>query len=339
MGRHTSIELRNLIIEHYKNGKPQRKIAAIVNKARTTVENIIHRFKKEKRVINKPKISPKKIFSERQERWIVRQVKINPRLSAPDIRDLVEKRYKISCNAETIRRVLRKAELNGRIARKKPFISRINKLKRLKFAHSYAGKDYSFWENVLFTDESKYNIFGSDGRVNVWRKPNQEMDPKHLRPTVKYGGGHVMVWGACSAAGVGKLHFIDGIMDKFQYLKILQENLVQSAEKLGIKDTYHLYQDNDPKHKAGIVQEWLLYKCPRVIKTPPQSPDLNIIENLWHKLETEIRKHDISNKDNLKKALLEEWDKISPEYTKKLVESYPNRLKSVIRQKGYPTKY
>lgn len=66
---------------------------------------------------------------------------------------------------------------------------------------------------------------------------------------------------------------------------------------------------------------------------------LKIIENLWQKLEIEIRKHDISNKNDLKKALLEEWEKIRPEYTRKLVESMPNRLKAVIRQKGYPTKY
>ena len=128
---------------------------------------------------------------------------------------MVEKQFNISCNAEIIWRVLRKDGLDGRIARKKPFISSKNKKNRLQFAHNYAGKDFSFWKNVIFTDESKFNIFGSDGRVNVWRKLNQEMDPKHLCPTVKHGGGHLMVWGACSAAGVGKLHFFDGIMEKF----------------------------------------------------------------------------------------------------------------------------
>ena len=93
------------------------------------------------------------------------------------------------------------------------------------------------------------------------------------------------VRGACSAAGVGKLHFIDGIMEKFSFLNILKNNLVQSAEKLGIKGSFHFYQDNDPKHTAGIVKEWLLYHCSRVIKTPPQSPDLNIIENWKLKFE------------------------------------------------------
>ena len=191
----------------------------------------------------------------------------------------------------------------------------------------------------MFSDESKFNLFGSDGRENVWRKPNQEMFPKNLRSTVKHGGGSVMVWGCMSAAGVGRLHFIDGIMDQNVYINILKENLKESAEKLGIGNTFNFYQDNDPKHKAHKVRNWLLYNCPKVIETPPPSPDLNAIENLWSQLEVGIRNHHISNKNDLKKALLEEWERIRPDYCEKLVRSIPNRLQNVKTNKGYPTKY
>lgn len=127
MGRHTTVEVRKLIIDHYKDGKSQRMIAEIVKKPRGTVKNIIKRFNEEKRITNKQKISPKKMFSEREERWIIQQTKNNPRLSAPKLRDMVKEHFHISCNAETVRRVLRKAGLNGRIARKKPFVSTKNK--------------------------------------------------------------------------------------------------------------------------------------------------------------------------------------------------------------------
>ncbi|GFV99809.1 transposable element Tc1 transposase [Trichonephila clavipes] len=49
-------------------------------------------------------------------------------------------------------------------------------------------KTDNFWKNVIFSDESKFNIFGSDGRRTVWRKPNTALDPKNLHPTVKHGG-------------------------------------------------------------------------------------------------------------------------------------------------------
>lgn len=192
---------------------------------------------------------------------------------------------------------------------------------------------------MLFTDESKFNIFGSDGMVRVWRKPNTELQNKYLRATVKHGGGSVMVWGCVSAAGVGNLHFIEGIMDQNVYLNILKQNLMPSTEKLGIRESFKFYQDNDPKHKAHKIRNWLLYNCPKVFETPPQSPDLNIIENIWGTLKKEIRKHKIRNKNDLKQALLQEWDKISPQYCEKLVRSIPNRLTAVKRNEGYPTKY
>ena len=82
-----------------------------------------------------------------------------------------------------------------------------------------------FWDSVIFVDESKFNIFGSDGKQMVWRKPKSELEMKNLTPSVKHGGGSQMIWGSISTMGAGNLHFIDGNMDKFMYLNILKQNL------------------------------------------------------------------------------------------------------------------
>ena len=42
-------------------------------------------------------------------------------------------------------------------------------------------KDFSFWENVLFADESKFNLFGSDGRPNVWKRSNEKLLAKKTK--------------------------------------------------------------------------------------------------------------------------------------------------------------
>ncbi|GBM29998.1 hypothetical protein AVEN_39130-1 [Araneus ventricosus] len=97
----------------------------------------------------------------------------------------------------------------------------------------------------------------------VWRKPNSELEMKILTPSVKHGGGSQMVLGCMSAVGVGNLHFIDGMMDKYMYLDILKQNLEQSAEKMGILPHHKLYQDNDSKHNAHICRLWALYHCPQ----------------------------------------------------------------------------
>ncbi|GBN98448.1 Transposable element Tc1 transposase [Araneus ventricosus] len=170
-------------------------------------------------------------------------------------------------------------------------------------------KDISFWESVIFVDESKFNIFGSDERITVWRKPHKELNPKNLLPTVKRGGGGKMVWGCFAASDMGTLVFIENNMDQYKYINILKENLKIPTQTLGIQNTFKLYQDNDPKHTALNVRLWLLYNCRKVIKTPLYSPDLNPIENVWHELEKRTRKHDISSKEQLKSVLIEEWKK------------------------------
>lgn len=200
-------------------------------------------------------------------------------------------------------------------------------------------KPKQFWDEVVFSDESKFDVFGSDRRHMVWRKPNIALHPNNTVPTVKHGGGEVMVWGCMAASGVGNLAFIDGMMDKIAYLNILKNNLKDSAEKLGLRSNFTFQQDKDPKHTAFVVKEWLLYNCRNQLKTPPQSPDLNAIENLWAPLEKCVQKHQITSKEQLKLVLKQKWEKISPECTRTLVNSMPSRLEAIIKAKGYATKY
>lgn len=148
-----------------------------------------------------------------------------------------------------------------------------------------------------------------------------------------------MVWGCMAGSGTGNLQQISGIMNKFVYVDVLKKNVKPSIEKLGIEDDFYFYQDNDPKHKSYIAREWLLYNCPHVLEVPPQSPDLNIIENLWARLDQNIRKHSITSQKTLMEALQSEWSAIPSTYTSNLLESMPRRLQAVISAKGGPTKY
>lgn len=338
--KETSPEIRKLVINLYiERGKSIRKTAETVNLSHSTVFNIIKRYKKNHMIQDKRRLGRPSKLSNGIKRIIVRNIKKNPRKSAPKVAADLQALYGIIVNPETIRRVIRSAGYHGRAARKKFFVSEKNRKLRLAFAKSNINKNSDYWNKVIFADESKFNIFGSDGRILVWRKPREEFRKQNLVPTVKHGGGGVMVWGCMSSAGVGNLVFIDGIMDQYKYIDILKQNLKSSARKCNLHNDFKFYQDNDPKHTALNVRLWLLYNCPEIIKTPPQSPDLNPIENIWQELESRIRKHTISSKQQLKSVLQEEWGKITPEITKKLVESIPRRLNHVLKVKGNPTKY
>ena len=94
---------------------------------------------------------------------------------------------------ETIGRVLHNAGCHGRNVRNKPYVSKNNRQKRLTFAKEYKSCSDSYWNTVIFSDESKFNIHVSDGREKVWRKPNTELNPINMSGKVKHCDGSVMV--------------------------------------------------------------------------------------------------------------------------------------------------
>ncbi|GBM88750.1 hypothetical protein AVEN_254218-1 [Araneus ventricosus] len=133
----------------------------------------------------------------------MRKIKKTPRLSAVKLTTELEKRFAIKANPETIRRVIISYGYNSRVARRNFFVNERTRKLRLDFSKSMVDKDILFWESVIFADESKFNIFGSDGRITVWRKPNEELNPKNLLPTVKQVGEGIMVWGCFANSGMG----------------------------------------------------------------------------------------------------------------------------------------
>src|ERR1700677_287405 len=93
--------------------------------------------------------------------------------TARDATDLKCKQFP-TISVDTVRRQLKRAGLNGRVRRKKPLLRRIHKVKRIQWAREFLGWDTTDWRAVWFSDESKFNLFGSDGHQWCWRMPGEE---------------------------------------------------------------------------------------------------------------------------------------------------------------------
>ena len=64
--------------------------------------------------------------------------------------------------------------------------------KHLQFAKEHIHKGLNFWNMIVWSDESKFNVFGSDGKLYVRRPPSKQLNPKYTKKTIKHGGASVM---------------------------------------------------------------------------------------------------------------------------------------------------
>ena len=185
---------------------------------------------------------------------------------------------------------------------KKPLLSAQNVEKRLRCATEHFSLPPEYWDDVIFSDETKIMLYYHDRPQRVLRKPLTALENKNLIPTVKFEKLTVMVWGCISSKGVGVNRILDERMTKEVYLDILKIELIASIKKFGFIDPvnpnkfyYKYYQDNDPKHKFYLCKSCLLYNCTKIIDTPAQSPDINPIDNLWVQLKKKVGKKKIAN--------------------------------------------
>ena len=333
-----SVDLRKRIVALLAKGKTSREIADLLKVGKSTVNDLRRKVKCGLPLQDMKRTGRPRETTVRVDRLIKNKSTQDPWKTANQIAAELSEAGLATVSRMTVSRRLHDVGLFGRVGVKKPFIPEKNRKARLEFAKEHQDWTIEDWKKVAFSDESKFNLFGNDGKQYVRRPRSTRMAPKYCIPTVKYGGGNVKIWGVFSSSGVGPLVLIEGIMTAQVYKNILQNNLVQyAASKMG--PDWVFQHVNDPKHTAKIVKAWFESQNINVLRWPSSSPDLNPIEHLWEELKRVVRGRNATNKAHLFEILRVEWRNIPNTVLQNLIESMPRRCAAVIAADGRHTKY
>ncbi|CAD6189707.1 unnamed protein product [Caenorhabditis auriculariae] len=341
---------KRAIVVGRQNGLTMMTLAGMFGVTEAGISQFLKRQKAQDGSTNSQRTGRPRVTDRNGDRNILKTSRTNPRLTAPAIRREVFLNSPSPPSVSTVKRRLNAAGIMGRRPVKKPLISEKNRAARVKWAKEHLNWTRQDWNKILWSDESKFLLFGSDGIQWVRRPIGSRYHPKYQLPTVKHGGGSCMVWGAFSGSGIGPLHRVNGIMDKHVYKDILQNQMLPHLRAMGRGSVYH--QDNDPKHTSLFVkvrkltsnsygyetQDWFKSRRVNVMGWPSQSPDLNPIEHLWEELERRCANKRAKKCNEKFAQLLSEWNQIPMSTIDTLLNSMQRRCQAVIDARGFATK-
>ncbi len=151
-----------------------------------------------------------------------------------------------------------------------PLLSAKNRKRRLQFAPAHQNWTIEDWKNVVCS-ESRFILRNSDGRVRIWRKVHESMDPSCLVTMDQVGSGGVMVWGIFPWHTLGPLVPIEHCLNATAYLSIVADYVHPFMTTVYRSSYGYFQQDNAPCHKAQIISDWFLehHNELTLLKWPP----------------------------------------------------------------------
>ncbi|GFV80683.1 transposable element Tcb2 transposase [Trichonephila clavipes] len=219
--------------------------------------------------------------SRREDHHIVRNARVQPTASSAAIQVQVAPSVRVPVFSRTIQRRLVEGHLGSRCPLRVLPLTPTHRRLRLEWCRARGNWIAAEWNQVVFSDESRFNLSSDDNRVRVWKSRGERLNPafalqRHTTPTAG-----VMVWGVIAYNTRSPLVLIGGTMTVQRYVHdILQPHVLPLMQRL---PGAIFQQDNARPHTARVSQG-----CLHTVTTlhwPARSPDLSPIKHTWDHLE------------------------------------------------------
>ena len=283
-------------------------------------------------VANLPRSGRPRKLSVEARAFIDQQMRKNDEMMSAKIQKKLAKRG-IFVSSSTVQRSRKQQGWTLQRTAYCQLIRDANKVKRLEFAQRVVESGDTF-HNVIFSDECSISL--QSYRRTCFRMADE---PTKRKPKPKHPL-KVHVWGGISRHGATKIRIFDGIMDADLFCNVLETMLVPFIRhKL---PDHRFMQDNDPKHTSRQAQVFFEQESIYWWRNPPESPDLNPIEDLWHELKFYLEsKVKPRNKQELVDGIRTFWErKVTLEKCAKYIDHVLHKaIPAVVEARGAATKY
>jgi len=244
-------------------------------------------------------------------------------------------KIKVDCQLDmstrTIRRYFASVGMVYRNVQRKIFLTREHKERRIEIARKWIIDDHD-WKTTIFSDEKRFSLDGPDNWMTYLLK-NEKIN----RERRQCKGGGVMVWLMVMPNGLLAHKIIDGKFRSLDYIELLRTCVVPIS-KLNYGNDFFFQEDNCSVHKAKSVRTFMKESNIKVLDWPAKSPDLNIVEDIWKMLSTDIydgpqfrKTSDLKERIN---GTILHWNSRKREKLQALYDTIRQRLCTVLLKNG-----
>ncbi len=322
MGRGSPIceRVRKKIVEYFKNNVLQCQIAKALQISSSTMHNIIKSVRETGEISVHKGQGRRPLLDACGLQALRRHCITHRHVSVIDITKWAQEYFQKPLPVNTIRRAICRCRIKLYHAKRKPYVNMVQKRRRVPWAKGHLKWTVSKWKSVLWSDESKFDIFvGNHGRRVLRAKEEKDLPACYQRSVQKPAS--LMVWGCISAHSMSSLHVLEGTVNAERYIKVLEQHMLPSRWCV-------FQQDNAKPHTAAITTAWLCSRRVRVLNWPACSPDLSPIENIWHTIKRKRRQRGPQTLQQLETYIRQDI---------KIITSMPRHLQTVLKRRGDAT--
>lgn len=256
------------------------EIGRIIGRNRSTVYSFLKKVKDKGFIHNIKNKGRPKLFSKRTIKRIMTYVKNTKQTTIAEIKSNLN----LPGSKQTITKVLHQHKFKYLKKIKKPRISTQNIQKRYEFACKHQRISVRKLKSLVFSDECSFELSKYQDKRS-WRKIGTSFDIRNIHQVNPiYSKRYIKFWCFITFNGKSKLIFVNkyGKWCCKSYLKLLEENFSSEITNLGlnIENVIHI-EDNDTVHTGEKIKRWKRQNKLKTFDWPPQSPDLNPIENAF----------------------------------------------------------